>query len=133
MPPAATIGYPQSSSSMSSGSSSAHIPKPSHAMRSTTSSVRAGPGPAGRSGRAVGRGRNVAVISCHLFAIARRRDRSDPFPRAGPPALVDLPLAAEDPEGAEELPDGAIGMATGAPSGELLRPALDPLEVVAFR
>src|SRR5258708_4980908 len=62
---------------MSSGSSSAHIPKPSQAMRSTTSSVRRVPVEAGSPARASRRGRKGAAISRHLGAAGPGREGGD--------------------------------------------------------
>src|SRR5262245_6474656 len=104
---------------MSSGSSSAHSPKPSQAIRSTTISV-----------RVAGTARVRADTSGDLSP--GRTVPRGALARAAASVLVELPLGPEDAERAEELPDGAVGVAARATPGELARPTLDQVEVVAM-
>src|SRR5262245_39651891 len=94
------------------------MPKPSQPIRSTTISLRT----------------PVSVVRVRLTSgdLLSRTGPALGVARAAPVVLVELPLGAEDAQGAEELANGAVRMPARSAAGELARPALDAGEVVAL-
>ena len=97
------------------------MPNPSHAIRSTTRSVLVGL--CVLVGVLVS---NLVVMSGHLAPEVRALE---PLAGARPSPLMAVPFRFEDPQGALQLADGAVGMTARAAAGDLIGPAAEPLEL----